>query len=946
MQTELRFQVASEEEQKKIDSTAFPTFDALKKKNLTFLKQFFPELFKQIINRNFDQHSIFINRLSELNIVELSTGETLYPLESVNAQNTHASQSPRVTYSPGKASTSPANILHKKNDVVLGGEAHSPSESSDTLICLGLGAGVSVEKLALTTAYKNLIILEPSWDYFLASLYSVDWLNVNQVLDARGGMLAFDIEEATAVASSVSAIVSQLSLSQVDIYTHLHYPEYDALNQAVRFGYDLSELGEAVSKIAVEYKKHYHESPLFCHAFPTEFSTGTGNPASVDTLESNFKRNLKAFNSFFPDIAEAMKSYTPQNWSLTVNKEGDWNLFNQERNTFWYNCPVSRDVEASLEKFKAAPVETVPSTNINGGKLSHYTFYQYSKKITEVMNRFGKTRDVTPKEIPSLILLSLGTGEVHEKILKQYSVEYLYIIEPNLDFFFWSLHCIDWSEILSLFAASNRHLNFSLGDDGSHFSDDMQASMQQLNGFFLLNSFLFLERKHKALAPHVVEFRAELMNLITLSEHFHYAHYGLSHTYTNFPSGHTSISVRPLDENVDSGSMPVFVVGNGPSLDKDMAYLKAVQEKVVIVSCGTALRSLWKNGITPDFHAELEQNKCTYKIISQIPDSSYLKSINFLAPIDTHPNTVRLFNHHYGMPISLGGSMQFFNDLAGQVGLEPVLPKSPIPTVTNFAVSSLLALGLKNLVLIGVDLGFKDMSHHHSKDSLYYKEGKAEVIPDYEKRMGTKLMVRGNFEHYVYTKPEFKISAKNLGKAILSSNNVHVQNCSDGAKIEGAAAAKIGDIRLPEKGLKKEFITRLLDNSFSHDLTKELFSRLDCLQRDEKMEKHFRSLICTFEDIDGSFGSIKSVIEIQKSMLLRAYHEGSVVFYGLFVSTLNFAHATLLKVALSQENEKSQVQIVNEVRDLLVEMLNECFEEYQRAPLKLEDTVNTELAAF
>src|SRR5699024_3250040 len=138
-------------------------------------------------------------------------------------------------------------------------------------------------------------------------------------------------------------------------------------------------------------------------------------------------------------------------------------------------------------------------------------------------------------------------------------VEYLYVIEPNLDFFFWSLHCIDWSEILDLFAASNRHLNFSLGDDGSHFSDDMQASMQQLNGFFLLNSFLFLERKHKTLARHIVEFRSELMNLISLSEHFHYAHYALSHTSTNFSSDHTSVSVSALGDDEWAASMPVFV---------------------------------------------------------------------------------------------------------------------------------------------------------------------------------------------------------------------------------------------------------------------------------------------------------------------------------------------------------------------------------------------------
>lgn len=945
MQTELRFQVANDEEQQKIDGNAFPAFNSRKKKNLAFLKEFYPELFKQVVGRKFGEHSIFINRQGKLNIVELSTGEALYPLDSDNVQRTHARQASKTTYTPGKRITSLGDTLMEAGGIVFGEGIQPNPGSSDTLICLGLGGGLAIDELAFKTSYKSIIVLEPNWDYFLASLFSVDWLEVNRTLNNRGGMLAFDIEEASSVAASVNEIFSQLSLSQADVYVHLHYPEYDAFIQAASHGYKGAELIDAVAKMDQEYNKHYHESPLFSHAVATEFASGTGTRGDIEKLKHTFQRNLTAFESFFPDIANAMKHYAPQHWQLTVNQTGDCNLFNRDRKTFWYNSPVSEDIEASLERFQESPVETVPHSRVQGGKLSHYTFYQYSQKIAEVMDRFGKTRTTAPKEIPSLIFISLGLGRVQEQLLMNYNVEYLYVIEPNLDFFFWSLHCIDWSEILDTFAASSKHLSFSLGDDGSHFIDDMRASMGQFNGFFLFNSFLFMERRQRTLAPYVVEFRENLMNLLSLSEHFHYAHYTLSHTYKNFSSGHTSVNVRSLDYDSMSTDKTVFVVGNGPSLDKDMAYLKAVQDKVVIVSCGTVLRSLWKNGITPDFHAEVEQNKCTYSIISQIPDSSYLKAINYLAPTSTHPETASLFKHHYAMLTSLTGSLQFFNRLQERVAVEPVLPVLPSPTVTNFAVSSLLGLGIKNIVLLGVDLGFKDVSHHHSKDSLYYKDGKEQTVPTYEETMGGKLMVRGNFEPFVYTKPEFKRSAKNLGESILASDNVLVQNCSDGARIEGALPVKSSDIELPQGLSKSEFLHSVLTESFSLELTRELFSELDRLYQSEQIDEKFHSVMSYFDNIDGSFRSIKSAIEAQKSILLQAYHEGYPLFYGLFVSTFNFAHSSLLKVALSQKDETAQVEIVKEVRDLLVEMLNRCFKEYQDAPLKLEETVDTELVA-
>ena len=58
---------------------------------------------------------------------------------------------------------------------------------------------------------------------------------------------------------------------------------------------------------------------------------------------------------------------------------------------------------------------------------------------------------------------------------------------------------------------------------------------------------------------------------------------------------------------------------------------------------------------------------------------------------------------------------------------------------------------------MGVDLGFVDVNHHHSKSSGYYQEDGKETY-DYSAKNITSLVVPGNFRPRVNTKHEFKVS--------------------------------------------------------------------------------------------------------------------------------------------------------------------------------------------
>ena len=89
------------------------------------------------------------------------------------------------------------------------------------------------------------------------------------------------------------------------------------------------------------------------------------------------------------------------------------------------------------------------------------------------------------------------------------------------------------------------------------------------------------------------------------------------------------ITGKSLDENWSN--IPVFVVGNGPSLDMAIDTLKKLQDNVIILSCGSALSALHKAGIRPDIHVQVERTKLVPDSHRLLNDADYLKDILFLS---------------------------------------------------------------------------------------------------------------------------------------------------------------------------------------------------------------------------------------------------------------------------------------------------------------------------
>ena len=99
------------------------------------------------------------------------------------------------------------------------------------------------------------------------------------------------------------------------------------------------------------------------------------------------------------------------------------------------------------------------------------------------------------------------------------------------------------------------------------------------------------------------------------------------------------------DRPVTAEAAPVFLVGAGPSLDRDLAHLKRLRDRAVVVSCGTALPLLLANGVRPDFHCEMERVPLVPTLLKEAQGAHGFDGITLIAAATTHPEACALFEH-------------------------------------------------------------------------------------------------------------------------------------------------------------------------------------------------------------------------------------------------------------------------------------------------------------
>ena len=258
--------------------------------------------------------------------------------------------------------------------------------------------------------------------------------------------------------------------------------------------------------------------------------------------------------------------------------------------------------------------------------------------------------------------------------------------------------------------------------------------------------------------------------------------------YRNTAENLRRYSWRVIPEALDRpnpGDVAV-IVGSGPSFDGAVSTLKQVRDRVTVFSAGSALRGLLANGISPDFHCELENDDAAPTLLTETAKDLDLSGVRLVGADAIDPRVGAFFEQHYLFfrPATTGSRV-----FAG--GHLPLSLSSP--TVANVAARSAFAFGFRTLILIGVDLGSKTPERHHAEESFY------NVSDDPYWRSGTNMealttAVPGNFGGSVFTNGNLQFAQMFFEKLFAVMPPVTIYNASDGALISGTQPLPLSGI--------------------------------------------------------------------------------------------------------------------------------------------------------
>lgn len=506
--------------------------------------------------------------------------------------------------------------------------------------------------------------------------------------------------------------------------------------------------------------------------------------------------------------------------------------------------------------------EVHDSSHINTDSLyadkKDMTQEQLSQHINDIVwNHFCATFTES-KFLPQTSIYGLMGGLFLQDLLMQgYTFHSLLIYEEHIDLFRISLYFLDYQKLFANVA------------EQSCFIIIKDISIPLVRAFLyakkLTNNFLSLELQH-----YTTQNTQNLRDLIAKEKKaamrgwgsFEDEKIGFMNAITNLQSCYM------LQPNIKRVNAPICVVGNGASLDLCLDFIKAYQDNMIIVSCGTALKVLRHHNIRPDFQVEIER----VKYLADVLKEADLGDVPLLFAQTTDTKAVQLGIESFAF--MRGGSSSAYIDSA-----IPALEFSA-PFVGNAGVVLGTLLG-SDCILCGIDCGYIEGYSKHAKNSFYGKE-KVEIPKDCFAAVGNKSL-------RVYSNDLFYLSAKNIEEAIKIYAKNHVINLGYGMKFDGALSLYEDDF-IVQSIDKQQAVQNLKNNFMPYNLTIDSTTMLqdleDCYMRIESI------LDAKVEQLSDMFAQVDSILAVLQHLIMQQEKRKSIIL--LEGSSLHLSLSLLL----------------------------------------------------
>lgn len=954
MLTDIRIHLShDEDEQQAAEHARAKNIEQNYLKNMAAFKRYVPSIHDQLADLSPSAHALFVNKSAQFNIVDYSTGKTMYGIEpqaeiehqlSLSHFFTSTISNEPIELEQASAPLTAESKLDSWLTYSQQTQNHIEQNGSDLLCMLGIGLGFHILPILKKIKPKHVIFYETELAVLRASVLangnddgvesSRSWAAILEYADQHAISLYFQCEDAAStIFTDIAELKQHVSCDKIVLFKHFD----SQLNNTV---FELTKTLSwddlsSITRVTPNLSTIVSDVPSWSANFdPQSWKV-------CDQSNTLFQRNLAALQSTYPELYQRFKDYQPNDWFAVSNGQHDTNLINRQHLVPFAGDDVKKESALLYENFCQHPSRDGLVVGYRGSKCRHFLHNQFLINTETVMGELSHGIENHPDESKALIMFGLGPGYSFEKLVNNKKIEQLFLFEPNADFFYASLFAIDWTCIFEKIEQDESYLYLNIGDDGSHFSSDMMAHFYRIGPYILNETYLFKGYENQVLNQAIDKLREQLKMMIAMSENFDHSVMGITHSLesikrsTPFLSRHASKKM-----SVQQFEVPIFIVGNGPSLDYSIEAIQEYKGQAIIVSCGTALQALHKHNIVPDFHAEIEQYRSTFDWANLIDDLDYLKKVTLISCNGVHPDTCELYKDVL-LSFKFGeASTRAIHDVVGNAAFASL--ETAYPTVSNFALSFFLASGFQNIYLIGTDLGFVDPNHHHSKNSAYY-DGSGKETYDYAELHNTGIRTQGNFRQFVSTKTEFDIARMSMEQAFAAHRGTNNYNTSDGAFIKGTSALDIDSILIMSTDVDKQqcldayakcFVT--IDNAQFEPAFSHKYDHASLLSAIQQFEEICQQALNSKMDIRALIDEIREYVIAQYEANQASQ---SSLFFFYFHSLSNSLNALLTKT-LTHADDQLSVQTACHVMAECQVILADCKKLCGRAKQRFDSSTS------
>ena len=542
-----------------------------------------------------------------------------------------------------------------------------------------------------------------------------------------------------------------------------------------------------------------------------------------------FERNLETFARFQPYLADRITAIETPHSQLISDGDDGYDI--EFRGTRLFGKASNAWAKEFMENIQHRPgtkrliLGAPDSRSLDDD--ANITIHRIMKRASEEGMSFAT--QPTDDKCFHMVVFGVGLADHIVDLMKMCDCQHLSLVEPNIEFLYWSMYVFDWADLYNSFVTRHRKISFILHTDYSKLAETTRDRMRYVNPSFM-DSTYFLRAYPSSVMDAALDLLLQQKDLFITGLGFLEDEIDMvRNSYNNLKDFKDLYYQKPPAHSVRQ--FPAFIIGAGPSLDNDLDFIRENQHRAIIISCGTAIRVLLANGIKPDFQMEIENVPAVTELTELAAEKFDLSGITLVATSTVDPGVRHFYDQTvFYFRIGLASYPLFYQG-------PPSAIENATPNIANLGFAFSQDCGFRQTYLFGIDLGARDPSKHHADDAAY-NQGEVEFNTQIDRP------TPANFGGFVYSEQLYLWSRANLEEALhrFTANRTYY-NCSDGLRVTGTIPKLSSEITLPDSGNKREEVERIVDLyvPYTHAHFRKSWNGWDPVRR----IKRFRDLLLT-----------------------------------------------------------------------------------------------------